>query len=289
MQAGKKLFTRGNVVYIAALNGGLLLLAAGIHFFKAPNHFAMGGTSGLSILAASLFPRLNVGGFMFVVNALLVLLGLFFLGARVMGVTLYSSFALSFFVWALERLFPMTAPFTTDTLLELCFAVILPAAGSALIFNIGASSGGTDIVAMILTKKTNLEIGKALLLSDFLITVGAGALYGVRTFLYCVLGLLAKAFVVDSVIESINVRKQVTIISAQAAQIERYIMETLHRGATLYAASGAFSGCSEQVILTVLTRRQAMQLRNYIRRTDPHAFLTIVNSSETIGKGFRAI
>ena len=289
MQPVKKVFSYENVLYFAKLNVGLAVLASGVHFFKAPNHFAMGGTSGISIIASTLFPRLDVGTFMFIVNAVLVLLGFAFLGRKVMGPTIYSSFALSFYVWLLERLAPMTAPFTSDTMLELCFAVILPAAGSAVIFNIGASSGGTDILAMVLAKYSTLEIGKALLCSDFLIAVCAGGIYGVRTGLYCVLGLLMKAFLVDSAIESLNVRKKVTIVSQRAQDIERYIMETLHRGATVFEAHGAFSGEKEQVITTVLSRRQAVLLRNFIRRTDPHAFITIVNSSETVGKGFRAI
>ena len=289
MKPVKKLFSKENSLYFCALNFGLAVLAAGIHFFKAPNHFAMGGTSGISILAASLVPGLNVGAFMFIVNAVLVVLGLLFLGKSVMGVTLYSSFALSAYVTLLEALVPIHAPLTDDTLLELCYAVILPAIGSAIIFNIGASSGGTDIIAMILSRKTSLEIGKALLLSDFLIALFAGGLYGVRTGLYCVLGLLAKAFVVDGVIEGINVRKKMTIVTKHTQEITDFIMNELHRGATVFLAKGAFSGLDEQVITTVLGRREAVQLRNYIRKADPCAFITIVNSSETIGKGFRAI
>lgn len=168
----------------------------------------MGGTSGISIIAATLLPHMDVGTFMFIINGVLIVLGLVFLGRAVIGATLYSSVALSFYVWVLERAVPMARPFTDDTFLELCYAVILPAAGSAIIFNIGASSGGTDIIAMILSKYTSLEIGKALLVSDFCIALFAGGLYGVRTGLYCVLGLLAKAFVVDGVIEGINVRKR---------------------------------------------------------------------------------
>lgn len=289
MKAIKKLFTLQNIRYFLALNFGLMLLAVGIHFFKSPNHFATGGTSGISILIATLVPQLNVGAVMFLVNAALVVLGLVFLGARCMGVTIYSSFALSFYVSIFEQIKPMPTPFTSDMLLELCYAVIFPAVGSAIIFNIGASSGGTDIIAMILSKHTSLEIGKALLVSDFAIVLGAGALYGVRTGLYCVLGLLAKAFVVDGVIESINVRKKVTIVSKNPRAICDFIMQDLHRGATLYTAHGAFSGASEEVINTVLSRREAMELRNHIRTVDPTAFLTIVNSSETIGRGFRAI
>ena len=276
MEAAKKIFTRAHIIWFLLLNFGLVLLAAGIHFFKSPNNFAMGGTSGISIIAATLLPHMDVGTFMFIINGVLIVLGLVFLGRAVIGATLYSSVALSFYVWVLERAVPMARPFTDDTFLELCYAVILPAAGSAIIFNIGASSGGTDIIAMILKKYSSIALF-------------AGGLYGVRTGLYCVLGLLAKAFVVDGVIEGINVRKKVTIVSRQPDKINEFIMGTLHRGATVYTAHGAFSGRDEQVITTVLNRREAVSLRNYIRRTDPGAFITIVNSSETIGKGFRAI
>lgn len=288
MQGVKKLLTRDKLLYFLLLNFGLAVLAAGVHFFKAPNNFAFGGTSGISILISSL-TTFNVGTAMLIVNALLVVVGLIFLGPKRMGVTIYSSMALSVFVDLFERIWPMDAPFTNDTFLELCYAVILPALGSAVVFNIGASSGGTDIVAMILSDKTSIEIGKALLLSDFLIALAAGGLYGVRTGLYCILGLLAKAFVVDGVIENINIRKKITIVSSKPDEILDFIMHDLNRGATVYTAHGAFSGKDEQVITTVLGRRQAVLLRNHIRRVDPRSFITIVNSSETIGKGFRSI
>lgn len=288
MQGIKKLLTREKLIYFLLLNFGLAVLAAGVHFFKAPNNFAFGGTSGISILISSLTP-FNVGTAMLLINAVLVVIGLIFLGPKRMGVTIYSSMALSVFVDLFERIWPMSAPFTDDKFLELCYAVILPAVGSAIVFNIGASSGGTDIVAMILSDKTSIEIGKALLLSDFLIALAAGGLYGVRTGMYCVLGLLAKAFVVDGVIENINIRKKITIVSQHPDEILEFIINDLKRGATVYTAHGAFSGRDEEVITTVLGRRQAVLLRNHIRRVDPASFITIVNSSETIGKGFRSI
>lgn len=285
----RDLFSWENIKYALLLNLGLFLTAAGIHLFKTPNHFAMGGTSGMSIIMATLWPGMNVGGALFIINGILVVLGLCFLGVKTMGVTIYSSFALSAFVSLLEWIYPMTAPFTNDTLLELCFAVALPAAGSTIVFNVGASTGGTDILAMILSKYTSLEIGKALLLSDLAIAAWAGGLYGIATGLYCTLGTFSKALMVDSVIESINVRKMMTIVSAQPQQVQDFILNKLHRSATVYDAEGAYTHKELKVITTILNRRQAMELRNFIRRTDPHAFMTIVNSSETIGKGFRHV
>ena len=271
------------------LNLGLILTALGISIFKTPNHFAIGGTSGLAILLADLFPHLDVSGAMAIINLALVVLGFAFLGRGFAGATVYASAALSAYVALTERLFPLASPLTDDTLLELVWAVILPAVGSALVFNIGASTGGTDIVAMILSKHSSLEIGKALLVSDCLITAATFPLFGAKTGLYCMLGLLLKTFLVDIVIDGINSRKYVTVISSEPEQIKTFILEQLHRGATVSQAEGAFSHRPEQVITTAMTRRQAVLLRNFIRRVDPHAFITMVNSSEIIGKGFREI
>ena len=278
-----------NLKFFAKLNLGLLLTAVGIALFKTPNHFAFGGTSGLSILLAALFPQINVGGFMWIINAALVVLGYIFLGLGCMEWTVYSSFALSFFVSLCEGIWPLTASITGDTLLELVFAVALPAVGSAIVFDIGASTGGTDIVALILAKHTSMEIGRALMVSDLLIVGSAAVVFGLDTGLYCILGLVGKAFVVDGVIENINLRKVCTVITANPEPIQEFILNVLHRSATVEQAYGAYTHHELSVLMTVLTRREAARLRNFLREHDKRAFITIVNSSEIIGKGFRAV
>lgn len=289
IQTPSKSQIRDAVRFFLLLNAGLLVTAMGIAFFKTPNHFAFGGTSGVSIILSTLFPSLNVGGFMWIVNAVLVLLGFLFLGPKAMGWTIYSSFALSFYVSLCELVVPLSAPLTGDKFLELCFAVILPAIGSAIVFNIGASTGGTDILAMILHKYTSLEIGKALMVSDVGIVLIAAWLYGPATGLYCILGMILKCTVVDSAIESLNLRKVCTVISSCPDEVEKYIIGVLHRSATEQEAYGAYKHQTEKILMTVLTRREAALLRNFLRRKDPKAFITIVNSSEIIGKGFRSI
>ena len=119
----KNIFTKDNLMFFIILNLGLIFTAVGIAIFKTPNHFAFGGTSGLSIILSTLFPKWNVGAFMWIVNAALVVLGFFFLGIRSMGWTVYSSFALSFYVSACEAIYPLSSPLTHDVFLELCFAV----------------------------------------------------------------------------------------------------------------------------------------------------------------------
>ena len=275
--------------FFVLLNLGLIATAMGIALFKTPNHFAFGGTSGLSIILSTLFPQWNVGFFMWIVNAILVLLGFAFLGVKSMGWTIYSSFALSFFVSLCERIWPLTAPLTHDVFLELCYAVILPAVGSAIVFNIGASTGGTDIVAMILHKYTSLEIGRALLISDLAIVLVGAYLYGPTTGLYCILGMVLKPTVVDSAIESINLRKVCTVVTTNPGPVRDLSVKELNRSATEERAKGTYSHEEKWVLMTVLTRSQAQHLRRFVRLNDPHAFITIVNSSEIIGKGFRSI
>ena len=286
-------FTRQNLLdgakFFALLNLGLVATAVGIALFKTPNHFAFGGTSGLSIVLSTLFPQWNVGFFMWIVNAALVLLGFLFLGVRSMGWTIYSSFALSFYVSVCEHIWPLAAPLTSDVFLELCYAVILPAVGSAIVFNIGASTGGTDIVAMILHKYTSLEIGRALLISALAIVLAGAALYGPATGLYCILGMILKTTVVDGAIESINLRKVCTVVTSNPGPTRDFIVRELHRSATEERAKGTYSHEEKWVLMTVLTRSQAQHLRRFVRLNDPHAFITIVNSSEIIGKGFRSI
>lgn len=285
----QKFFSKKNVLRFLLLNLGLILMAVGIVLFKAPNHFALGGTSGLSIILSALAPGMNLGTAMLLVNLALVVTGFLFIGKSFAGLTVYASFALSAYVAVLEWAVPLPLPLTQDTLLELLYAVALPAVGSAIAFNIGASTGGTDILAMIVSKYGKIEVGKALLVSDFFIALGAGFLFGIRTGLYCVLGLVLKAFLVDTAIESFNVKKRVTIVSEKPDEVADFIVNKLKRGATVYTAYGAYAGDEKKVITTVLGRRQAVLLRNYIREIDRRAFITLVNSSETIGKGFRTI
>ena len=292
MNGLKEAFSRENLLkdlnFFALLNLGLVLTAVGIVYFKNPNHFAFGGTSGLSILLADLFPASTWAALCGSSTWCWWYWALSFLGIKCMGWTIYSSFALSFFVSCCEWLYPSGVSLSGDAMLDLVFAVFLPALGAAIVFDIGASTGGTDIVALILAKYTSMEIGKALMVSDILIVLAAAVRFGMGTGLYCILGLIGKSFVVDGAIENIRLRKVCTIMTANPQPILDFIIHDMNRSATVEKAYGAYTHHELSVLVTVLTRRQALQLRNFLRENDPHSFITIVNSSEIIGKGFRS-
>jgi uncharacterized membrane-anchored protein YitT (DUF2179 family) len=280
-------FSTTKLKEFALINLGLLLVALGIYMFKIPNHFVTGGVSGISIILAQLFPGTSVGPYMTAVNAALVVVGFAVLGFGFGGRTVYASFALSGMVWALDSLHHIAIPLTNDPLLELVFAILLPAVGSAIVFNQNASTGGTDILAKILNNKTHINTGQALLISDFVIAASAIFVFGIKTGMYSILGLILKAFIIDLVIESLNIHKKLEIITREPEAVKRYILDDLHRGATIYPAHGAWSGAEWQVIHTVVDRRQAFLIRAFVKQTDPKAFITITTTAEIIGKGFR--
>ena len=155
--------------------------------------------------------------------------------------------------------------------------------------DIGASTGGTDIVALILAKYTSMEIGKALMVSDILIVLAAAWRFGMGTGLYCILGLIGKSFVVDGAIENIRLRKVCTIVTSNPQPILDFIIKEMNRSATVEKAYGAYTHHELSVLVTVLTRRQALQLRNFLRENDPRSFITIVNSSEIMKPWKQAI
>lgn len=261
------------------------IVVVGVYVFKFPNNFAFGGVTGFSAVVSKM-THWSASDFTFIVNTALLVLGFLFLGTDVGVKTVYASMLMSLSLSAMERVFPMNAPLTTEPLLELIFAIFLPAVGSAILFNIGASSGGTDIIAMILKKHSSMNIGTALLVVDIASVAMAFFVIGPTTGLFSTLGLMAKSLVIDGVIESINMCKCFSIVCDDPDPICSYIIDTLNRSATVYEAKGAFTHHEKTVIMTTMRRGQAVRLRNYIRNVEPSAFMMITNSSEIIGKGF---
>lgn len=269
------------------INAGLFLVALGIFLFKVPNNFVTGGVSGIAIITGHYIHGISIGPIMLIINVLLIFAGFIFIGPNFGWKTMYSSFALSGMVWALEKLVVIHSSLTGDLFLELIYSIIFPAVGSAIVFNQDASTGGTDIVAKIISKYTHFHIGKTLLMADAIIAAVSIFVFGIRIGMYSILGLAMKGLLIDTVIESINIKKQLTIVTTHTHEIKEYIMKEIKRGATISKAIGAYTGEERDVITTVVSRSQAIKLRSYVREVDQMAFVTINSTSEIIGKGFR--
>ena len=265
-----------------------LIMAVGIYFFKFTNNFTFGGITGIAVLVAKFLP-ISASDFSFVVNILLLIIGWIVLGKSFAEKTAYSTILLSVSLSLLERIYHMSHPLTNEPLLELIFAILLPALGSAILFNIGASSGGTDVIAMILKKYTSVDIGKGLMISDLIFTLAGFLVFNVKTGLYSLFGLIMRSALIDNFIESFNRSKYFHVVTSNATCICDFIQNDLQRGATIVNATGAFTGDDKSIILTVLSPSQAVKLRNFIKEHDPKAFLLVSNTSEIIGKGFHSV
>lgn len=267
---------------------GTVLLTSGVYFFKIPNGFSTGGVSGIGTILGKI-TSISPAKWISIVNLALLIVGFFVLGKETGAKTVYCSMLFSALTWLLEIICPMSAPLTNDTFLELIYAMLLTSIGAAMIFNSNASSGGTDIVALILKKYTKTDVGKALLAVDFAVAASSFFAFGVRIGLYSMLGLFMKAFLVDSVIESLNACKYFIVITTHGEEIAQYIIKEIHHGATVTDAVGGYTHGNKQMVHTVCKRIEAIKLRSKVVSIDPHAFVIISTSSDIIGRGFRSV
>lgn len=292
-----KFFNPKNIKYFIYVNIGILLTSIGIHFFKTPNGFATGGVSGISVVLNNLIQNENFtpGTYMLILNVLLLIIGFIFLGKGCGILTCYCSLMISLETLLFEQIpiFQLKSPMTDEPLLELVYAVLLTGIGSAILFKYKASSGGTDIIALIFKKYTDLNVGTALLCTDLVIAlatfikIDGGVIFTPQTGLFSLLGLFAKVFIIDDIIDSINLCKSFTIITTKPDEINDFIMNKLSHSATVYHAEGAYTHEGRTVVMTVCRKSEAIRLRREVNKIDPHAFMIITKTSEIMGRGFR--
>lgn len=263
----------------------VILMDIGIYVFKFPNHFSFGGVSGMAVVLAD-FTVLSAAQINLVMNLLLLVLGFAILGKNFGIKTAYVTVLSSLLLNLLELLFPMSSPLTNEIMLELCFAILLPALAAAILFYENASGGGTDIIAMIIRKYSTMNVSTALLCTDLIVVICAFLVFDTVTGLCSILGLLAKSLVIDKFIERMKLNKYFTIVSTNPDPICNYITQELHHSATTYHAQGAYSHKDRVIILTVVDVRQAIYLERFIKKTEPTAFVMVTKSSEIVGKGF---
>lgn len=266
-----------------------LLMSVGIYFFIMPNGFSLGGVTGLSTVLGNLLPFVTPSMLVMFFNVLLLILGFVVIGKDTGARTVYCTLVFSGMTWLFELLFPLSRPLTDEPLLELVYGVLLSGLGSAILFNLDASSGGTDIVALILKKYSSMDVGRALLCVDFFVSVSSFFVFGLEAGLFSLLGLFAKSFLVDGVIENLNACKVFTIITTRHEPIAAYILNEMHHSATTVDAVGEYAQQERKIIYTLCRRSEGVKLKKALREIDPGAFVIIESTSEIIGNGFRSI
>ncbi len=276
------------LVEFLVMTAGSAIVAVGVYFFKFPNHFSTGGVSGLSVLLGKIIPSsiITSSTMNSILNVIFLVLGFLVLDKGFGFRTIYCTVLYTGLVQVFEWVCPLTAPLTNQKMLELFFGILLPAIGAALLFHVDASTGGMDIVAMVLRKFSGLDVGNALLCSNVFIAFSALFIFDIETGLFSILGLALNSVVVDWVMGSLNRKKAFMVVTLNPESVGKFIIEGMNRSATIWDAKGAYTHHDEYVVLTVLSIHQSVLLRAYLRKTDPHAFILVTTSSEIFGKGF---
>jgi uncharacterized membrane-anchored protein YitT (DUF2179 family) len=271
------------------INIGMIMVAAGMYFFLMPNNLATGGANGLAIVLNNFIPSIPVGVIMIIINIILFIVAFVFIGGGFGAKTIYASFGISFMVLIFEKTVMIKHSITGDLFLELIFGILISGAGMGIVFNQNASTGGTDIIAKVLNKFFHIDLGKGVLLSDLSITFMAAFAFGPKLSLYAMLGVIINGFVIDRIIEGINMSKEVTIISEEYMKIKEFIIKELDRGVTVYHGKGGFTEDDKNIMVVVIGRREFIRLRKYINEVDKKAFITVNNICEVFGYGFKSI
>lgn len=286
---------------------GIIMMSCSVYFFQTPNDFTLGGIAGIAIILESfikpLAPFFTQGVIMAIINVALLIIGLIILGKQCTIRTIFCSLFYTAFIWLFEYLDvigaintaignfnPVTGELsrtlTDEPLLELVYAILLFGIGGALVFNCGASSGGTDIIALILKKFTNINVGMALMIIDMIVVLISFYTFDVDKGLFSVLGLFTKSFLLDGVIESIGKTKYLTIITENPEKIAEYILKVINHGYTMYDAEGGYTHKKKKVLVTVCKRSEALKIKMKIHQEDPSSFVIITDANEILGKGF---
>ncbi|RKY97421.1 MAG: hypothetical protein DRQ03_05285 [Candidatus Hydrothermota bacterium] len=291
MRSLKKLIKRGvkiNFADVSVITVGSLLTALGINLFLAPNKIAAGGVSGIAIILHYLI-KVPIGATMLAINVILFIMAFLILGRSFGLKSIYATVILSVFVDGLAQIIPNSWA-VQDLLLAVLFGDFLTGIGIAMVLSRDASTGGTDIIAMILTKFTGIDVGKTLLFVDFLVTLFAAISFGKIIGMYSLLAVIVNTTTIDYVLEGISTSFKVIVITIKGKKIAERIIKELNRGVTILEVTGAYTGEKRDMLWIILKRpREMIKLRNIIKEEDPTAFMTVSHIREVLGKGFRRI
>ena len=266
---------------------GIILVSIGLEYFFFPNNIAAGGVSGFALVIQDAF-NIDAGTVMWICNIVLFVLAFIFIGGNFGIKSIYAAFGLSTILSVIEKL-GISYAVTDNLILATVFGSVFTALGGAVVFNQGASTGGTSITAKLLSKYLNMDIGKGLLISDSVVIVLAIYNFGVELGLFGLIAVYLSSNLIDKFIDGINSCKQVIVFTSNEDLVSNYIIKDLDRGCTVFDGRGGYTGNRNSVIFTVLDRRQFIKLKQFIKENDSTAFITVNEATEVFGKGFSNI
>ena len=268
-----------NLKEFAVITFGALGVAVAVFFFMLPSKVAVGSVSALAMLLANFLP-LPMSVINLVINILLLIVGFILVGSEFGVKTVYTSIMIPAFVGVFEWIFPNFTSLTADPLLDVLCYILVVSISMAILFSRNASSGGLDIVAKILNKYLRIELGKAGALGGMAIALSAAFCYDTKTVVLSVLGTYFCGIVVDHFIFGLNIKRRVCIISPKLDEFTAYILYDLHSGATINEITGAYDNVQRKEVITIVDKHEYRKLMEFVRKTDPKAFVTVYAVNE---------
>ena len=265
---------------------GVALTAIALEYFFFPCDIAAGGVSGIGLVVNKV-SGLDTSIVVLVLNILLLILAFIVLGKSFGAKSIYATVMLSVFMWIIEKILK-PGILTENMFLASVFGSILLGMGAAIVFHQGASTGGTSIIAAIISKFTPIGIGISVLLTDSFVCLLAISVFGVDKGLFGFFSVILIGLIIDKFIDGFNTCKQVFIITSKEKEIVNHIIKNIDRGCTVLNGNGGYTGSDVKIIYTVLNSNQFIALKKHVKEIDPAAFLTVNDSTEVLGEGFKA-
>ena len=293
----EKLFTREWFKVWSLIIVGAFILASGFVFFVDPHRIAPGGVYGIGIITHYLTKGmfswapegLPIGAVGLLLNIPLTIIGIKILGPRFGVKTVVGFILTSFFIDSQHYLFGYD-PLVDDPLLSSIFGGVLIGFGLGLIFKSKATSGGSDIIAMIIAKYTRLPLGQLMIYVDSaIVLIALAAFQDWKIPLYSWIVIYITGKVIDMTIQGVSYEKTLFIVSDEYEKIREKLINDIDRGGTLINGTGMFKGQDKKIIFTNVSRREVHILRDFIQQVDPKAFITVIDANEILGNGFRPI
>ncbi|MBQ7098584.1 MAG: YitT family protein [Oscillospiraceae bacterium] len=258
---------------------GTIITAAAVFFFMMPSHVTVGSAAGLALVISEFVP-LSVSAITMIMNVGLLIIGFLLIGPEFGAKTVYCAVLLPAVIGVFEWIFPNFQSLTGDPLIDVICYILLVGVGLSQLFTANASSGGLDIVAKLMNKFLGMELGKAMSTAGILVALSSALCYDKKTVVLSILGTYFGGMVLDHFIFGIDIKRKVCILSPKYDEITRFILHELHSGASHYDLYGAYDGAVRREIVTIVDKQEYRRLMDYVRKTDPKAFVTVYSVNE---------
>ncbi len=272
-------FIRKNIKELFIITFGALITSASIFFFMLPSHIAVGSGSALAMVISNFLP-LPVSVISLAINVILLVIGFILVGPAFGVKTVYTSIMVPAFIGMFELIFPDFQSLTADPLLDMICYILVCGLGMAILFSRNASSGGLDIVAKIMNKYLKMELGKAGSVAGIAVALTSALCYDTKIVVLSILGTYFGGMIVDHFIFGLNIKRRVCVISPKLDEIVQFILHELHSGATLNEITGAYDNTRRKEVITIVDKNEYRRLMDFVRRTDPKAFVTVYSVNE---------